>query len=303
MPRNFGSPYQWLSTTWSIGQRIVLAAATRQGIQPPETDAEPTGSKDFASLLSFEQDLDKKYSLWKSSLSPERRAWEELLESNLGEFYLPLNKRDRLAGTPNAWDFVADDPALPRVLLIGDSISRGYTMPVRRLLAGRANLHRAPENCSSSANGLKKLEVYLGKGPWNVVHFNFGIHDRETPVEVYERNLELIVNRLKLTGADLIWASSTPVNVHISYPEFFSRKSLRYFIRGDPVVLRNASAAAIAKRHGVRVNDLYAYVFPRQAEFQKTDGVHFSDAGYEFLGIKVADEITQLLSKSQRVVL
>ena len=30
--------------------------------------------------------------------------------------------------------FVEDDPALPRVLLIGDSISIGYTMPVRKRL-------------------------------------------------------------------------------------------------------------------------------------------------------------------------
>ncbi len=34
---------------------------------------------------------------------------------------------------------IADDPALPRVLLIGDSISMGDTLPVRKLLAGIAN--------------------------------------------------------------------------------------------------------------------------------------------------------------------
>lgn len=303
MSRNFGSPHQWLSTTWSIGQRIILAATTRGGIRISETGTESGSARDFVDQSNFERELDEKYGLWKSLLSPERRVWEEILESNLGDFYLPLNKRDRLAGTPNAWDFVADDPALPRVLLIGDSVSRGYTTPVRGLLSGRANVHRAPENCGSSANGLRKLDLYLGTGQWHVIHFNFGVHDRDTPVEVYERNLELIINRLKLTGAALIWASSTPAQVHIRFRDFFSRKSLRYFVRGDPIVIRNVSAARIAQWHGIRVNDLYAYVFPRITEFQRPDSVHLSDAGYEFLGIKVAVEIAQLLPKSKRVLL
>jgi len=33
---------------------------------------------------------------------------------------------------------ITDDPKLPRVLLIGDSISIGYTVPVRKLLEGKA---------------------------------------------------------------------------------------------------------------------------------------------------------------------
>jgi hypothetical protein len=49
---------------------------------------------------------------------------------------------------PNpAYARVADDPALPRVLLIGDSISIGYTVAVRDRLKGRANVHRPTTNC------------------------------------------------------------------------------------------------------------------------------------------------------------
>ena len=36
-----------------------------------------------------------------------------------------------------------EDPRLPRVLIIGDSIRVGYTDEVRKLLAGKANIHRA----------------------------------------------------------------------------------------------------------------------------------------------------------------
>ncbi len=43
----------------------------------------------------------------------------------------------------------------PRVLLIGDSISMGYTLGVRARLAGKANVHRPPENCGDTARGVK----------------------------------------------------------------------------------------------------------------------------------------------------
>src|SRR3990172_9226247 len=49
---------------------------------------------------------------------------------------------------------ITDDPKLPRVLLIGDSISMGYT-----------------------ARGLDQLDAWLGEKPWDVIHFNFGLHD------------------------------------------------------------------------------------------------------------------------------
>src|ERR1044072_2662283 len=114
---------------------------------------------------------------------------------------------------------VVDQPGLPRVLLIGDSISIGYTTTVRKLLAGKANVHRIPENGADTANGLKKLDDWLGDSRWDVIHFNWGLHDlkdtpdgsRQVPIEAYERNLATLVARLKKTGARLIWASTTPV--------------------------------------------------------------------------------------------
>jgi hypothetical protein len=72
---------------------------------------------------------------------------------------------------------VADTPGLRRVLLIGDSISMGYTLGVRSGLAGRANVHRPPENCGDTARGVSSIDKWLGSGKWDVIHFNFGLHD------------------------------------------------------------------------------------------------------------------------------
>src|SRR6185436_1919626 len=65
-----------------------------------------------------------------------------------------------------SFERVTDDPKLPRVLLIGDSISMGYTIPVRQLLQGKANVHRIPENGGPTTNGLSQLPNWLGDGRW-----------------------------------------------------------------------------------------------------------------------------------------
>ena len=53
----------------------------------------------------------------------------------------------------------------------------GYTLPVRELLKGKANVHRIPENGSSTDTGVRKLKDWLGEGKWDVIHFNWGLHD------------------------------------------------------------------------------------------------------------------------------
>ena len=68
-------------------------------------------------------------------------------------------------------------PGLPRVLLIGDSISIGYTLPTRELLDGKANVHRIPTNGGPTTRGLEQLDRWLGDSRWDVIHFNFGLHD------------------------------------------------------------------------------------------------------------------------------
>jgi len=72
---------------------------------------------------------------------------------------------------------IQEVPGLPRVLLIGDSISMGYTLPVRKLLEGKANVHRIPQNGGPTKNGIANLDKWLGSGKWDVIHFNHGIHD------------------------------------------------------------------------------------------------------------------------------
>ena len=251
--------------------------------EPPK--GEPTNAKEAAAKKAAQDKVvDDKYQALVSKLSPAEQAWEKVLQQQLGNFYLPLHKRGKIAGQSSAWDFVKDDPRLPRVLLIGDSVSRGYTQPTRKALEGKANVHRAPANCGPTASGLKNLDVWLGEGKWDVIHFNFGIHDRATPAADYVKRLEEIVGRLEKTGAKLIWASTTPI------PENPAQKQT-----AQSVVEKNALAAEVMKKHGIPTDDLFGAMTPRLKEVQPPLDVHYTGAGYDVLGMKVSEAIVEFI--------
>src|SRR5438132_4350306 len=103
-----------------------------------------------------------------------------LLGSAGGGWDGPDTRQDRAAraNKPHpALIEIQDDPKLPRVLLIGDSISIEYTIPTRRLLEGKANVHRIPANGWSTTTGKERLTQWLGTREWDVIHFNWGLHD------------------------------------------------------------------------------------------------------------------------------
>lgn len=192
---------------------------------------------------------------------------------------------------------VSDDPKLPRVLLIGDSISMGYTIPVRKLLAGKANVHRIPENAAFTGHGLKQIDVWLGEGKWDVIHFNFGLHDLkrmddgkpQVSLADYETNLRQLAGRLKRTGAALIFATTTPVPEGKVNPPRIPADVARY----------NEAAVRVMKENAIPVDDLYAFALPRLKEIQQPVNVHYTDAGYEALAAQVAASIAPALRTRQ----
>ena len=190
---------------------------------------------------------------------------------------------------------IEDVAGLPRVLLIGDSISMGYTLPVRKLLEGKANVHRVPQNGGPTSNGLSNIDRWLGGGKWDVIHFNWGIHDlkfmpdgkRQVEPEAYEKNLRELVGRMKATGAKLIWATTTPIpDGDLTPPRRFGQ-----------VAAYNEIAARVMKENGVTINDLNAWITPKLAEMQKPRDVHYHEAGSDYLARKVAEEIEKALAE------
>jgi lysophospholipase L1-like esterase len=208
-----------------------------------------------------------------------------------GENEMDSAARNRLAVQP-----IKDEPGLPRVLLIGDSISIGYTLQVRALLKGKANVHRIPVNGGATEVGLANMKKWLGDGKWDVIHFNFGLHDAKFASETtqrasreqYAENLRKLVAQMKVTGAELIFATTTPV------PKDGNISPTRRF---DSIPERNEVAKKVMAENGVAIDDLYSVVLPVQSEIGRSNDVHFQPAGYELLAKQVAASIAAKLPK------
>ncbi len=183
---------------------------------------------------------------------------------------------------------------LPNVLLIGDSISIGYTIPTRAILKGKANVHRIPTNGGDTRRGKRSIDKWLGERKWDVIHFNWGLHDLkrldgqnvQVPIEEYEQNLREIVARLKQTGAKLIWASTTPLQDVPLKPVRLDSDAVKY----------NAVAKRIMDENGVAINDLYAFAMPQLLDIQRKANCHFSPQGSNALAEQVAAAIEKALA-------
>ena len=191
---------------------------------------------------------------------------------------------------------IEDDPKLPRVLIIGDSISMGYTLDTRAMLKGVANLHRPPTNCGPTTRGLEQLDDWLGDGKWDVIHFNWGLHDlkymneqgklvpvsegkQQVAIDQYEKNMDELVQRLKKTGATLIWRNTTPV------PEGAKGR-----LPAD-AVRYNEAAARVMKKHEVQTHDLYSFAKEHEKEIQRPKDVHYTREGSK----KLAEEVVKVI--------
>lgn len=185
---------------------------------------------------------------------------------------------------------------LPRVLIIGDSISMGYTGPVQQLLKGKAEGSRIAANGGPTTRGLTNIDKWLGDGAWDVIHFNWGIHDlkhmegglRQVEAADYEKNLQTLISKLEATGAKLIWASTTPIPDPPLKPE-------RTF--GDETEY-NAIAAKVMTERSIPVNDLHAHILPRFDELHNPQDLHFKPEGSQFLAAKVAEAIEKALGSN-----
>ncbi|MFP6872438.1 MAG: SGNH/GDSL hydrolase family protein [Verrucomicrobiales bacterium] len=195
---------------------------------------------------------------------------------------------------------------LPRALLIGDSISIGYTPHVVAALKGKVEVSHNKGNAQHTGTGLKMLERWIGGTQWDVIHFNWGLWDlcyrhpeskvqgrrdkaRGTltiSLEQYEKNLDQLVVRLKKTKAKLIWAHTTTV------PKGEAGRKV-----GDDTKYNDA-ATRVMKKHGIAINDLNTLTDAFPAElFTASGNVHFRSEGSKKLGQAVAVKITEALSQ------
>ena len=189
---------------------------------------------------------------------------------------------------------------LPRVLLIGDSISIAYAKEVRNYLTGKAFVFWNQENATDTRNGLRKIKNFIGKKHWDVIHFNWGLHDlrcinkirsekciRKISLSEYKDNLGKIIKNLKMTNAKLIFATTTPFGKGVHPPRI-----------PQDVKIYNAAAVEVMRTNGIPINDLFSFAEPRLSSIQIPDNVHFNYEGSKLLAKIVSERIYLAIGSS-----
>ena len=179
----------------------------------------------------------------------------------------PIRERIEWA---DIWVTDADKGDLPRVLLIGDSITRGYFGEVEKHLLGKAYCARLTSSkCVSDPFFPDEVQLLLKQYDFAVVHFNNGLHGRGYTESQYRDGLLRLMETFKehADGAKLIWATTTPVRNADNLQQISKRT--------ERVKARNKIAAEIVKGRGISTNDLFGLV-EQQPEFFSGDGVHYN---------------------------
>lgn len=297
--------------------KVFLDAKTTEGIKTGENEIVGLFTPDSATsgtLLINSKPVKVKTTWRKPKISTENSVtakeisqeyWMARItgaESN-GKF---MAKQIELVALPDPR--AGDDPKLPRLLVIGDSISMNYGPSAKEALNGVVNYHRNEGNCYSSNYGTQYADYWLGnytqKGfQWDVIHFNHGLHDLKqngpdgpyaTSLETYKANLRTEINILKKTAAKLIFCTTTPVP---------NSNGGRYGRQKGAEVAFNKAAMEVMKEYPeIQINNLCKIVMESAVfdECRKGWDVHYYKVEEQkILGQAVANAVKKALESQK----
>ena len=204
-------------------------------------------------------------------------------------------------------DLGVEDPLLPRILIIGDSISGHYINPVCEGMRGRANVigessmrtngwaSMQPDfyrsDWASRGDNLKKF--LKARGPFDIVHFNNGIHNfsRANPGDEkpYAEQLRTVVSIIRESGAICLFANSTGTigdNKIKNSPNYLT--NCKAF---------NAAAEKVMAELNVPVTDIFGATQPRIADLISQDLIHLKAEADPIMAGAIIARLNEALGK------
>jgi lysophospholipase L1-like esterase len=189
------------------------------------------------------------------------------------------------------WISHANETNLPRVLLIGDSITRAYYPEVEKHLEGKAYVGRLASSAFISDPALlKQIEMVLSQYRFDVIHFNSGMHGWQHSEKEYAEAFPKLLSTIQKYApkAKLIWANTTPLKVSPTLPPDNQTQAT-----DERIVARNAIALKLMQTKGIPVDDLFTPMLGHP-EFH-SDNVHFNDQGIAIQAAQVAASVEKQL--------
>ncbi len=191
------------------------------------------------------------------------------------------------------WISHANETNLPRVLLIGDSISRDYYPGVEKRLAGKAYVARLSTSAFiSDPVLLRQIEMVLNQYKFDIIHFNNGMHGWQHSEKEFAQGFPKFLKTIQkyAPNAKLIWANTTPLKMSPNLPADNQTQAT-----DERIAARNAIALKFVQAQNIQVDDL-STPMRGHPEFH-SDNVHFNDQGIALQAAQVAALIEPLLNR------
>jgi lysophospholipase L1-like esterase len=188
---------------------------------------------------------------------------------------------------------------MPKLLIVGDSISMGYTETVAAELAGAAEVVHSPGNASDCTNIVATIDARLADAQPQTVVLNCGLHDVkrardsdrcQVPLMFYKTILPAIIEKVRAAGCRCVWVNTTPVieKLHRAAKSFDRfNKDIDDYNKAAREIVRKAKLPIINLNKAARNLGLETAL--------TGDGVHFTPEAYEALGKKIAARLREVL--------
>jgi len=171
-----------------------------------------------------------------------------------------------------SWCDQADQCNLPRILLIGDSITEGYQAQVRQMLSGVCYVDYLATSYSIDSKVYNVLvRTMVADSNYAIIHLNHGLHGKHISKRVYKNKLSKLL-KILTEKSTVILATSTQVR---------TKNNEGIDLSWERVVKeRNEATIACSKEYNLAVNDLYGISAKMNLSKRAPDGVHYFENGF-----------------------
>ena len=193
---------------------------------------------------------------------------------------------------------------MKKIVLIGDSIRKGYDKYVKEALSGTAEVYYGTDNSRFAEYLLRYVHEWKKDGNWgddvDLVHWNAGLWDALelfgdeplTTLDYYGQAIARVDKRLRMLfpRAKMIFATSTNVKEEMASPEFMRHNAT--------IEKYNKEALRVLSGTDTMINDLYRFTASLPDSY-RSDWVHFyTPLGTEAIGGRVLTVISEQLGIS-----
>lgn len=192
-----------------------------------------------------------------------------------------------------AYNFQSNNENLPSILIVGDSISEGYTSHIQDKLEGKYNIYRVPNNIRGTAYALYDLKELIGESKFDLIIFNMGLHDFSpvgndirTYPEDYKINLDRIVRKILAPRTKkLLYVLTTHV------PKGNPRKE-------NTEIKYNNIAIELMNGFNIEIVDTIYILKDYENLRISTSDVHYTSSAYSILSEEIVNKILKIMESN-----